>query len=191
MLFAFKVGLRMATPSLLCRLCLAASIGLVVGCAKQPPPTLRKKSTSSGQSSVAKSSSHRELAVPEMTASAELPTPVPNGAQDDRQSNKEPDATAGAANRESTSGNDAQPAETTLADATARFSRARKAVRDGNAAAGLKLATECWNESRSHKGNTQWDEFGATVFKELASMEKAAASPERADPTDSTTLILK
>jgi hypothetical protein len=69
--------------------------------------------------------------------------------------------------------------------------QARKAVREGSPAKGLRLATECWNEARAHKGEAEWDTFGATVFKDLASMEKAVPSPERADPTDSTTLILK
>ena len=86
---------------------------------------------------------------------------------------------------------DAEITGLTLAEAKGRFDRAKKAVRDGNAAKGLRLASECWNESRSHEGDAEWEAFGATVFNELASMEKAAALPERADPTGSTTLILK
>jgi len=79
----------------------------------------------------------------------------------------------------------------TLAQARARLERAKKAAREGDAAKGLQLATECWNEARAHKGEAPWDDFEATVFNELASLERAAASTERADPSDSTTLILK
>ncbi len=79
----------------------------------------------------------------------------------------------------------------TLSEAKNQFEKARRVVKQGDAAGGLQLAAECWSEARAHRGDAGWEAFGATVFAELPAMERAASRTERSDPTDSTTLILK
>jgi hypothetical protein len=168
----------MAASALHWQVGLATLLGLAVGCARQERPKASEQSRqpeSAKQPAAAKSPADRDPAAPTASAGTKAAPSEPARTVGTSQRSEAQPPPAAAGSVQSTAKADAQPPGMTLAEARAQLDRARKSAQEGNAARGFKLATECWNEARARKGDPQWDAFG----------------PQRADPTDSTTLILK